>query len=227
MRLLYIYSSVLVLSVLVSCKTSKNAGNPQTGISQSALGNKKKTGDKQLTESERLEYDKTFFNANKEQMLGNMELAANLFNQCMKLDPANAAAIYELAKIYNVNGNKDKALELSAKAANLDLTNTWYQLLYADILFTNKQYLQGTEIYKRIIKINPGKIDMYFELAEGYVFANKPEEAIKVYDEVEEKIGVNEEGSMQKVKVYTQLKKTDRALKELNKLILLKPKEPK
>jgi tetratricopeptide (TPR) repeat protein len=227
-RIIKFSAILLVVSLsFSSCKTSKSAGNAGAGTSREVANPAKKQADNPLSETSRLEFDKLYFDANKEQILGNMELAANLFSQCIKLDPNNAAAIYELAKIYNFNGNKEKAIELSGKAANIDQKNSWYQLLYADLLFANKQYLAGTEIYQRIIKINPGKIDMYFELAEGYVFANKPEEAIKVYDKVESLIGVNDEGSMQKVKVYTQLKKTDKAIRELNKLILFNPKEPK
>lgn len=226
MRIFKIYSVAVIVLLFSACKTTKNSSNSASGSSKETA-TKKKSGDSQMSETSRGEFDKLFYDANKEQLLGNMELATNLFSQCLKLDPNSAASLYELAKIYNFNGNKDKAIELSGKAANLDQTNSWYQLLYADLLFANKQYLPGTEIYQRIIKINPGKIDMYFELAEGYVFANKPEEAIKVYDKVEGIIGVNEEGSMQKVKVYTQLKKTDKAIKELNKLILFNPKEPK
>jgi tetratricopeptide (TPR) repeat protein len=231
MRTLKIYSVAVIVLFFAACKTTRNPGTsasgPPSAPSKETGSAKKKGGDSQMSESMRGEFDKLFYDANKEQLLGNMELASNLFSQCLKLDPNSAATLYELAKMYNFSGNKEKAIELSARAANLDQTNIWYQLLYADLLFANKQYLQGTEIYQRIIKINPGKIDMYFELAEGYVFANKPEEAIKVYDRVEAMIGVNEEGSMQKVKVYTQLKKTDKAIKELNKLIVFNPKEPK
>ncbi len=209
---------ILILAILVfaSCKTTTK---PVSGLT--------KAPEAPLTEKERLYFDNIFFNANKELMLGNTEEAAGLFALCIKQDPGNAAAMYELAKIYNQSGNKEKALDLSGKAANLDPGNTWYQLLYADCLFSQKQYLKGIEIYERIIKLNPDKIEMYFELAEGYLYANKPLEAIKVYDRVEEKIGINEEASLQKMKLYTQLKNSEKAIKELNKLIQLNPHEPK
>jgi tetratricopeptide (TPR) repeat protein len=218
MKKLYIYFPVIVALIFASsCKTT-------TGTTASTTGT---TSKKELSEKDRLDFDYIFFNANKEQMLGNFELASNLFAQCIIKDPNNPAPMYELAKIYNFNGSKDKALELSARAANLDQKNIWYQLQYADCLLAKKQYSQAAEIYQRIIKINPDRMDMYFELGETYVFANKLPEAIKVYDRVEEKIGVNEEGSMQKVKIYSQLKNTDKAIKELNKLIQLNPKEAK
>lgn len=220
MRIAYIYILSWVLIFSTSCKTTTKATSGSTTSSTNVAG-------KNLSEKERLDFDYLFFNANKEQMLGNYEVASGLFLQCIAKDPTNAAPIYELAKIYNYGGNKDKALELSAKAANLDQNNIWYQLLYADCLTAKKQYSQVAEVYQRIIRINPDRMDMYLELAETYLLANKPNEAIKVYDRIEEKIGVNEEGSMQKVKIYSQLKNTDKAIKELNKLIQLSPKEAK
>jgi len=180
-----------------------------------------------LTEKERLYFDQVFYNANKEKILGNTEEAANLFALCIKLDPKNSASLYELGKIYNLGTDKDKALELSGRAADLDQGNIWYQLQYADMLYTQKQFLKGTEVYQRIIKLNPDRIDMYFELAEGYSYLGKFQDALKVYDKIEEKIGVNEESGLEKMKIYNQLKNPEKAIKELNKLILANPKEPK
>ncbi|MBI2271645.1 MAG: tetratricopeptide repeat protein [Bacteroidetes bacterium] len=217
-----LYLCILVISTLIftSCKTTTKTTAGAAKVSGAS-------SKKELSEKERIDFDYLFFNANKELMLGNFELATNLFLQCIKLDPTNATPMYELAKIYSYAGNKDKALELSGKAANIDQKNIWYQLLYADGLMAKKQYSQAIEIYQRIIKINPDRIDMYFELAETYMLANKPQEAIKVYDRIEEKTGITEEASIQKVRIYTQLKNTEKAVKELNKLIRLNPREPK
>src|ERR1035437_9235875 len=117
MKNLFTCSLVIIVLFFASCKTTSTTTAVKTPGTKQAL-----------TEKERIDFDYLFFNANKEQMLGNFELATNLFNQCLKIDPANAATMYELAKIYNYGGTKDKALELSGKAANLDKTNIWYQL---------------------------------------------------------------------------------------------------
>ena len=221
MRIQFIYTlTVIGLLLFASCKTGKPG---TTSSSAAATHGTKKT----LTEREQLEYDFKFYTASKEQILGNLEVASSLFMECMKKDPSQPAPMYELAKNYNYAGDKDKALELSAKAASLDPSNVWYQMLYADCLFAKKQYAQTAEVYQHIIKLNPDKIETYFELAETYLYAGKPMDAIKVYDRIEEKIGVNDEGNVQKVKIYSQLKNTDKAIKELEKLIKTNPKEPK
>jgi tetratricopeptide (TPR) repeat protein len=221
MRLLKLIVVSIIVLFYTSCKISNKTGTRLAA---------KVHDTNQLSEKDRISFDNIFFNANKEEMLGNIDEAENLFSLCVRLDPGNATSIYELAKIYNSKSDKEdkeKALDLSGKAANLNQTNIWFQLLYADCLFSQKQFLKGTEIYQRIIKLNPEKIDMYFELADGYIYAGKPLEAVKVYDKIEEKIGVNEEGSLQKMKIYTQLRKSDKAINELKKLIQFNPREAK
>lgn len=202
------------------CKTTSTVDNKTTTTSA-------KINKKELTEKQRLDYDYYFFNANKESILGNFELAATLFTKCIEVDPANPAAIYELAKINNYAGKKEKALEYSGKAANLDEKNIWYQLLYADLLFEKKKYSEAANVYQRLVKNYPNKIDLYMELAETQVYAGKLNDAIATYDKIEEKIGVSEDATMQKMKIYNQQKNTEKALKELNKLIKANPKEPK
>jgi len=219
MRNRYILIVVIGVLFFTSCKTS----NKPVSSTDSQSGSKKN-----LSERERWGYDLKFYEADKQQILGNYEQAASLFADCIKIDATNPAAYYELAKIYQYGGDKDKSLEFSGKAANMDQKNTWYQLLYADCLFAKKKYEETAEIYQRIIKINPDKIEMYFELAESYVYANKPQEALKVYDKIEQKVGPSEENSLQKIQIYKQMKGKDKeAIAELNKLIQLNPKQAK
>ena len=180
-----------------------------------------------LPEKQRIEYDYIFYNAQSEKIKGNVDAAAQLFNECMKLDPLNPTAIYELAKIYDHKGDKGKAMELAGIASNLDPSNTWFLYYYADCLVQKSQYSKAAEVFQKLAKLEPGKIDVLYELAEMNLYAHHPNEAIKMYDDIEAKIGVNEEGGIQKVKIFAEQKKYDKAIVELNKLIKHNPNEPK
>ncbi len=82
-----VFSFILVFA-LFSCKTSE----------KSADGKVKK----QKTESELSKpKDNTaiFINANKEKVLGNYNNAAELYHQCIDLNPSDDASMYELAKL--------------------------------------------------------------------------------------------------------------------------------
>ena len=70
------------------------------------------------------------------------------------------------------------------------------------------------------------KVDEHlFELAALYIFQEKFAEAIKVYDQIEEVYGINEQVIFQKQKLYIQLDDLDGAIREGEKLIEAFPGE--
>lgn len=209
---------VFLLSTLcfVSCKSNKNLGT--TAESQQG---------KQLPEKTRLEFEHLFFDGAREKVIGNYESAEIRFLQALKLDPASAAAMYELATIYTFQNNKNQALFYSKKAATADPKNSWYQLLYAESLKEAKKPAEAAAVYEKLLQNFPDRIDFYYELANVYLFANKPNDAIKTYNRIEELIGVSKDASMQKIKIYKSLNNSDKAIEEAKKLLAAFPKEGK
>jgi tetratricopeptide (TPR) repeat protein len=200
-----------------SCKTAQNtAGKEQSGTNSNSLS----------SEAE-IQFKKLFFNATKERILQNYDLAETYFSQALKIDPNSAASMYELAGIYAFQNNKNQALFYSKKAASIDPKNVWYQLEYANCLKDNKQFEDVAHVYERLVKDNPENYDFYYELANAYLVINKPSEAIKVYDKIENNIGVTEEASMQKLKIYKKTNNTEKAVAEAKALIKTFPKEGK
>ncbi|OFY86729.1 MAG: hypothetical protein A3F72_00060 [Bacteroidetes bacterium RIFCSPLOWO2_12_FULL_35_15] len=182
---------------------------------------------KELTGKARVDFEYVFFNGNKEKMLGNYDLAEILFSQALKIDPNSAATMYELANIYAFQNNKNQALFYSKKAAEIDPRNVWYQMLYAECLKESKQPAEVANVYKKLVNDYPDRIDFYYELANAYLFANKPGEAIKTYNRIEERVGVTEDASLQKLKIYKGTNQFDKAVEEAKKLIKTFPKEGK
>jgi tetratricopeptide (TPR) repeat protein len=213
--------SCFLLVILSSCKTKQKA-TPSKAPSASSPS---KSGG--LEGKQRVDFERVFFDANKEKMLGNYDLAETLFSQALKIDPNSAAAMYELANIYAFQNNKNQALYYSKKAAAADPKNIWYQLLYAQCLKENKQPEDVVKVLEKLVKDNPERIDMYYELASAYLFINKPNDAAKVYNRIEERIGVTEEASMQKLKIYKGTNNFEKAVEEAQKLIKAYPKDPK
>lgn len=160
-------------------------------------------------------------------MLGNYDLAETLFSQALKIDPNSSAAMYELANIYSFQNNKNQALYFSKKAVAADPKNIWYQLLYAQCLKENKQPDEVAKVLEKLVKDNPDRIDMYYELASAYLFVNKLNDAVKTYNKIEERIGVSEEVSMQKLKIHKTQGNFEKSVEEAQKLIKAYPKDPK
>lgn len=207
-----------------ACKTKKaviSADTKQPAVSKSEPAKKGLEG------KQRVDFERMFFEANKDKILGNYDLAETHFSQALQIDPNSSVTMYELANIYAFQNNKNQALFYSKKAAAADPKNIWYQLLYADCLKDSKQPAEVVNVFEKLVKENPDRIDFYYELANSYLNINKLNEAIKVYNRIEEQVGVTEDASMQKLKIYKTLNNFDKSVEEAQKLIKAFPKESK
>lgn len=164
-------------------------------------------------------YNTFLFDALKAKSLENYEEAEKKFQKCIKLDESRSLPFYELALINKLQGNLDLATEQIKEAVKLDKENRWYQLAYAEILFTNQDFKKAAIEYKKLIVKEPTNEELYFLLSDVYIYDNSFLKAIEVYDQLEEKKGVDKMLSMQKHKLYMELKRKQNAIKELLKLI--------
>ncbi|PJB14562.1 MAG: hypothetical protein CO118_08005 [Flavobacteriales bacterium CG_4_9_14_3_um_filter_32_8] len=181
----------------------------------------------QLPEKDQTNFSFIFFNANKERILGNYQLAANLFLQCIQIAPKEATPYYELAHIFEESKENKLSLEYAEKAITIDPENYWYRVLYAHTLQTNGNTDEAIKQYEILIEKHGGDIDLYFDLAGMQLYSGKYKEALESFNSIEKQIGISEEISIQKEKIYVKLGDIDKAANEIQKLINAFPDELK
>ena len=211
-----IFLLVLLSAFLFGCKSSKPTSSSSKPSAKTVLNNTQKADVTYL-----------FFNANKEKILGNMNNAADLFAEVIRKDGSNHAAMYELANIYDSQKKYSDALFFARSAYKLDSKNEWYAMSLSDILQKNHKFEESAQVLEQLTKDKPDRVDYYFEWASALVFGGKYSDAIKVYDKIEEKIGVTSELILQKERLWLQLNKNDKAIAEVQKLIDANPKDAK
>ena len=160
-----------------------------------------------------------FVEANKEKNAGDLKKAEILYQKCIELDPQDAASMYELARIHILNNKLKDAQKMALQATEIDSTNTWYKLLLSNIYKIDKAYANSVEVLEDLVQQNPENLEFNKELAYNYVMVGENEKAIKLLNVIEGKLGVNEQISMQKQKLYSNLKMADSAVIEIEKLI--------
>lgn len=207
--------AILALLVFWACVSKKNKP------AQTAESTNNSTG----TTPNELKLKSYFIDGCREKLKGNLETAENLFKECLKLDPNNPAANYELGNIYRFSGLNDQAMKCSKIAALADSKNEWYNLLYIECLHNKRMYNEAINRYESLISANPNRPDFFQGLATECIYAGKTEKAIQAYNRMEQSMGVNENISLRKIKLYKQLKKWDDAETEIKKLIKEDPKE--
>ena len=187
--------------------------------------NKNKKSVKQEVDKDNFMYNTHLFGALKAKSLENFEEALKQFQKCIKLNDKQAVPFYESALINKNQGNLELAEEQIKIATTLEENNRWYQLAYAEILFSNQDFKSAAVQYKKLLLSEPGNEDIYYMLADTYIYDNDFLEAIAVYDNLEENKGVNKMISMQKHKLYMELKKKKNAIKELVNLLAKFPND--
>ncbi len=216
-----IYISVIVIGLLIGCSPTKETSDVEK---------KSKTHNKELAdlpEKEQIKFKFLFHNANKERVLGNYQLAANLFMQCTQIAPKESASFYELAHIFENSQEKGLALEYAGKAVKLDPENYWYRVLYAHSLQKSGNSNEAIKQYQILIEKNGGNVDLYFDLAGMQLYSGKYKESIESFNEIEKQIGITEEISIQKEKIYVKMGDVDKAANEVQQLINEYPEELK
>jgi tetratricopeptide (TPR) repeat protein len=209
----------LSIFILISCASKKGA------LSANATNTENKTSLKQKSIDDDFKLRSYFYDACKEKTKGNVDIAGTLFAECLKINPANAPANYELANLYRYTGKYEEALKCAKIAALADEKNEWYAMLYIECLHNKHLYAEAAARYEILIKKYPYRADFYQGLAGEYIYANKPDKAIQAYTRSQQTIGANDDISLQKAKLYAQLKRWNDAETELKKLIKENPKE--
>jgi tetratricopeptide (TPR) repeat protein len=211
-RILFLAITLIVVST--GCSNTKKIAGPAVKSGKST---------EVLSEEQNVNATYAYFNAVKEKLINNTEKALEGFAACLRADPKNHSAMYEMASLYNDQRKYNDALFFAKSAVELQPKNIWYQILLADTYEKLGKYSEATAVYQKLIKDYPDHIDLYFSEAETLLYQNKLPEAIKVYDQVEKQIGVSRDLILQKQRLYLKLGKVPEAANEMEKLIKSEP----
>lgn len=204
----YILFATLVLT-LSACSSSKSGSNLSSAFE---LTSPKASAQKYATSNIH------FIDGIKEKSLENYEEAIQKFEACIKLNPYNDAAYFELSKLYLSKGDIALALENIGKANDLDIENYWYLISHIDILFALKKYEPALLLADKLIALKPDDVDIMYKKVNLLIKTHEFEKAAILLDTIEAKTGVNKEVSMQKEDLYRVLGMKEKALNEVIKL---------
>ncbi|MCB9038286.1 MAG: tetratricopeptide repeat protein [Lewinellaceae bacterium] len=168
---------------------------------------------------------KIFIDANREKLLGNYDNAIALLKEVLKKDSRNAAAAFELGRAYEATEDDEKAIKSVKNAIEWDPQNTWYLKFLADLYQKLNRNEEAAQAYERIVELEPNDEYNYFRWAYFLVRADEISNALKVYNLLEKRIGVNEEVIRRKHSLYLGTGDNKKAARELERLIEAFPKD--
>jgi len=176
---------------------------------------------------QKAEIESLFIEANAYKLKGDMEKAKETFEKVIEKDKTNAASYFELARIAKINRDINEAQKLCMEAIEHDKENSYYNYFLSDILMDKRDYKGAIKAYETLIKNEPDNVNYYQELSFAQIQSEKYEDAIETLNNVEKRLGIIEEVSMQKQKLYLRMNKINLAVAEAQKLIESQPDEPR
>jgi predicted Zn-dependent protease len=214
----YIIGAVAVLLLLQGCKSThkptventKYKRKPITEVSQEQLSN-----------------DALLIEAKTQSELGNNEEAEKIYRTLLKADPTYAVAYFELGGMFYVAGMMDSAAFYTEKAYGLSPKNVWYKLQLADIYKKIQRLDDAAKVSEELVNEHPEVLEYYYELVNVYLANHKVENAIEVFNRLEKRVGISEEVSLQKQRLWEMINRPDKAIKEIEQLAKAYPNDKK
>ena len=206
----YLLHIVCAVCLITGCKSGKDVAF--TGA------------EKHSTQSTGPELTFYFIQAASEHARGNTDKALVLYKKCLDIDDKSAAVHFEISKIYAEMSDLTRSMDHATTAVELDGSNVWYKLHMADLLQYTTQFEEAANICGQVVQMDD-RPEYLIAYSEALIYAGKYEEAIGVYDRIEEKVGSSPDLLNQKYRLYMEMGKEKEAIKMLEDAIAEDPKD--
>ena len=150
------------------------------------------------------------------------------YQKSLEINPENATVHYKIAEVLTRGEKQDDMLKATVsieQALSLERKNKYFYLLAVRIYANLTRFEKAASMYETMLKEVEGTENYLYELGAIYQYAQKPEEAINVYNKAEVFFGINEIASLQKQRIYFEQGKNEEGFQEGEKLIKAFPDE--
>ena len=194
---------------LVSCGTVKNAKEkPAVVLAQSSL-----------TPEQQRKYDYFFLEAMRLKEKKDYASAFGLLQHCLDIHPNAASALYEVSQYNMFLRQVPQGQEALEKAVASAPDNYWYSQGLASLYQQQNELDKAITLLEQMAVRFPGKQDPLFNLLDLYGRQEKYDEVISTLNRLEKHMGKNEQLSMEKFRIYLQMKDDKKAFQEIESLV--------
>ena len=194
---------------LVSCGTVKSTREkPAVALAQSSL-----------TSEQQRKYDYFFLEAMRLKEKKDYASAFGLLQHCLDIHPNAASALYEVSQYYMFLRQVPQGQEALEKAVANAPDNYWYSQGLASLYQQQNELDKAITLLEQMVVRFPAKQDPLFNLLDLYGRQEKYDEVISTLNRLEKRMGKNEQLSMEKFRIYLQMKDDKKAFQEIESLV--------
>lgn len=165
-----------------------------------------------------VKFDYLFQEAERQKQAHNYAEAIDLFDYCKMLNPTSGVVLYELANLYRYVGNDSLAIGALEEACRLYPDNYWYENRLVSLYMEHRRNDEALKHVEEMAQRWPEKSEVLMMLLDLYDQKHDYEQMVKVMDKVEVKEGKSEQLSMEKFRLFLQMKDEKRAFDEMKQL---------
>lgn len=141
------------------------------------------------SDSKKIELESSLIDVQKEIMLGNTDHAIELLEEMQHEPLIRSISLFELAKLYKLKQQHDKAITAIHECNQTGPPNKWYLVYECNLLEEYGRYEASAMNYEKLIKLEPLNYTFYDQAALNYVKGNQIKKSLKILSQAETKFG--------------------------------------
>ncbi|MDE5702078.1 MAG: tetratricopeptide repeat protein [Bacteroides sp.] len=201
---------ILLCVVLMSCGTSRRGGKNLRTLSGSQVV---------LTPEEQRKYDYFFLESSRLKAQKEYGAAFDMLKHCLDINPDASSALYEISQYYLFLKQVPQGLAALEKAVKNEPDNYWYSQGLASLYQQQNETQKAVDLLEGMSVRFSGKLDPLYSLLDIYNDQEDYQKVITTLNRLEEKTGKNEQLSMEKFRIYLQMKDNRSAFHEIESLV--------
>lgn len=199
-----------LMLVIVSCGSSRQAKETRTQRTPQIVT---------LTPEEQRKYDYFFLEAMRLKEKKEYDSAFGLLQHCLDINPSASSALYEISQYYMFLRQVPQGQAMLEKAVENAPDNFWYSQGLATLYQQQNDTVKAVKLLEGMVDRFPGKQDPLFGLLDLYGRSEEYSKVIHTLNRLEDKMGKNEQLTMEKFRIYLQMKDDKKAFREIESLV--------
>ena len=172
-----------------------------------------------LSAEQQRKYDYFFLEAMRMKGKNEYDAAFGLLQHCLDINPTASSALYEISQYYMFLRQVLQGQVALEQAVAFAPDNYWYSQGLVSLYQQQNELDKAAALLEKMVARFPSKQDPLFSLLDIYSRQEKYNDVISTLNRLEKRLGKNEQLSMEKFRIYLQMKDDKKAFQEIESLV--------
>ncbi|MCS3252579.1 tetratricopeptide repeat protein [Bacteroides ovatus] len=172
-----------------------------------------------LSAEQQRKYDYFFLEAMRMKGKNEYDAAFGLLQHCLDINPTASSALYEISQYYMFLRQVPQGQVALEQAVAFAPDNYWYSQGLVSLYQQQNELDKAAALLEKMVTRFPSKQGSLFSLLDIYSRQEKYNDVISTLNRLEKRLGKNEQLSMEKFRIYLQMKDDKKAFQEIESLV--------